>query len=202
MSPYFVCCRNKPDMDALRAEHLEAHWAFMDQYDSRMVARGPTLATDGTTPTGSMHIVELENEDEARAFTHDEPYARAGVFADITIRRWTNALKRTMWDFEGDDTSPRFLCIGYGPEGVDKTVRRNELLQAHRDYLNAPGRVERGILRGPLWDVSGTEWIGSIFLLEAPDPAFIEAFFAAEPYTKDGLYARFEILPWRFGGRH
>ena len=95
MSPYFVCCRNKPDMDALRAEHLEAHWAFMDQYDSRMVARGPTLATDGTTPTGSMHIVELENEDEARAFAHDEPYARAGVFADTTIRRWTNALKRT-----------------------------------------------------------------------------------------------------------
>lgn len=199
---YFVYCRNKPDVDALRAEHLEAHWAFMDQYDSRMIARGPTLSEDRTAPTGSMHIVDLESEDEAKVFANDEPYAKAGVFDEISIHRWTNALKRTMWDFDGDDANPKFLFIGHGPQGQDVTERRNDLLEAHRAYLNAPGRVEHGILRGPLWDASGEEWVGSIFLLEAPDVAFIEAFFADEPYTKDGLYARFEILPWRFGGRH
>jgi uncharacterized protein YciI len=174
----------------------------MDQYGDRMIARGPTLAEDGKTPTGSMHIVDLGSEAEAKMFAHDEPYAKAGVFTDITIRRWTNALKRTMWDFQGDDSSKRFLCIGYGPPGIDNTARRDELLQGHRDYLNAPGRVERGILRGPLWDSAGKKWIGSIFLIEAPDPGFIEAFFADEPYTKGGLYERFKILPWRFGGRN
>jgi uncharacterized protein YciI len=202
MMEYFVYCRNKSGVDDLRAEHLEAHWAFMDGYDSRMIARGPTLTEDRTKPTGSMHIVDLESEDEARAFAYDEPYAKAGVFADITIRRWTNALKRTMWDFESDGSDPRFLFIGQGRTGDDVTARRNELLEAHRAYLNAPGRVERGILRGPLWDETGTDWVGSIFLLEAPDRAFIEAFFADEPYTRDGLYTGFEILPWRFGGRH
>lgn len=199
---YFVYCRNKPGVDALRAEHLEAHWAFMDQYDSRMIARGPTLSEDRTTPTGSMHIVDLESEEEARAFAYDEPYAKAGVFADITIRRWTNALKRTMWDFESTLNEPRFLFIGQGQTGAGVTARRNELLEAHRAYLNTPGRVERGILRGPLWDAAGETWVGSIFLLEAPDRDAIEAFFAAEPYTRDGLYTDFEILPWRFGGRH
>jgi len=150
MMEYFVYCRNKSGVDDLRAEHLEAHWAFMDGYDSRMIARGPTLTEDRTKPTGSMHIVDLESEDEARAFAYDEPYAKAGVFADITIRRWTNALKRTMWDFESDGSDPRFLFIGQGRTGDDVTARRNELLEAHRAYLNAPGRVERGILRGPL----------------------------------------------------
>jgi uncharacterized protein YciI len=202
MMEYFVYCRNKSGVDDLRAEHLEAHWAFMDGYDSRMIARGPTLTEDRTKPTGSMHIVDLESEDEARAFAYDEPYAKAGVFADITIRRWTNALKRTMWDFESDGSDPRFLFIGQGRTGDDVTARRNELLEAHRAYLNAPGRVERGILRGPLWDETGTDWVGSIFLLEAPDRAFIEAFFADEPYKRDGLYTGFGILPWRFGGRH
>lgn len=199
---YFVYCRNKPDVDALRAEHQEAHWSFMDQYGDRMIARGPTLNEDRSAPTGSMHIVDLKSEEEARAFAYDEPYAKAGVFADITIRRWTNALKRTMWDFEGDESEPRFLFIGKGREGDDTTARRNELLEDHRAYLNTPGRVERGILRGPLWDAAGEEWVGSIFLLQAPDKAYIEAFFADEPYTKDGLYTQFEILPWRFGGRH
>ena len=79
---YFVYCRNKPEVDNLRAEHLEAHWAFMDQYDTRMIARGPTLTEDRTAPTGSMHIVDLESAEEAQHFAHEEPYARAGVFAD------------------------------------------------------------------------------------------------------------------------
>ena len=199
---YFIYCRNKPDVDGLRAEHQEAHWSFMDQYDDRMIARGPTLNEDRSAPTGSVHIVDLESEAEAMAFAHDEPYARAGVFGDIIIRRWTNALKRTIWDFEGDGSEPRFLLMAKGREGAGVTARRNELLEAHRAYLNATGRVERGILRGPLWDAGGEVWVGSIFLLQAPDRAYIEAFFADEPYTKDGLYTDFEILPWRFGGRH
>ncbi|MBO6782338.1 MAG: hypothetical protein JJ899_03565 [Alphaproteobacteria bacterium] len=198
---YFVYCRNRPDADALRAEHLEAHWAFMDGYDDRMIARGPTLTEDRERPTGSMHIVDLAGEDEARAFAHDEPYAKAGVFEDIMIRRWTNALKRTMWDFKSATNDPRFLFIGTGADDAGTTALRNGLLEEHRAYLNTPGRVERGILRGPLWDPSGETWVGSIFLLEAPDREYIEAFFADEPYTKAGLYTAFEILPWRFGGR-
>ncbi len=198
---YFVYCRNKQGADDLRAEHLEAHWSFMDGYDDRMIARGPTLTEDRERATGSMHIVDLESEQEAKAFAHDEPYAKAGVFSDIIIRRWTNALKRTMWDFESKYEDPRFLFIGEGSDDEGATALRNDLLEAHRAYLNTPGRVERGILRGPLWDSSGETWVGSIFLLEAPDRAFIEAFFADEPYTQAGLYTSFEILPWRFGGR-
>ena len=68
---YFVYCRNKPDVDDLRAEHLEAHWAFMDQYDTRMIARGPTLTEDRTAPTGSMQIVDLESAEEAQHFARN-----------------------------------------------------------------------------------------------------------------------------------
>jgi hypothetical protein len=32
----------------------------MDRYATEMIARGPTLASDGDTPTGSVHIVNLQ----------------------------------------------------------------------------------------------------------------------------------------------
>jgi uncharacterized protein YciI len=119
------------------------------------------------------------------------------------VRQWTNALNRTMWDFDGDpDANRRFLFIGHGRGGDDVTVRRNALLQAHRDFLAPPDKMRHQILRGPLWDMSDETWLGSLFLLEAPDRTAAEAFFDGEPYTADGLYARTELHDWRFGGRH
>lgn len=105
-----------------------------------------------------------------------------------------------MQDCESDDLEPRFLILAKGCEGADVTARRNKLLEAHRAYLNAPGRILRGILRGPLWDSAGDIRVGSIFVLQAPNRAYVEAFFVDEPSMKGGLCTDFEILPWRLGG--
>jgi len=66
-----------------------------------MIARGLTFAADGDDPTGSVHIVDLPDPAAARAFAFDEPNYQAGVFRDVMLRRWRNALGRTMWDFPG-----------------------------------------------------------------------------------------------------
>ena len=64
----------------------------MDQYAEEMIARGPTLAVDGDTPTGSVHIVDLPDPAAAGAFAFDEPNYQAGVYRDVLLRRWRNAL--------------------------------------------------------------------------------------------------------------
>jgi hypothetical protein len=46
---------------ALRDELLEDHWSYMDRYTAGMIARGPTLADDGDTPAGSVHIIDLSD---------------------------------------------------------------------------------------------------------------------------------------------
>ncbi len=199
---YLFYCRNKPNVDDLRMEHREEHWSFMDGYDDRFIARGPTLMPDRETATGSMHVVDLQSDEEAKVFAYDEPFAKAGVFDEIIIRRWTNALKRTMWKFDGDDSNPRFLFLGHGREGDDVTDQRNALLEVHRAFLASPEKMKMQILRGPLWDMSGDIWVGSFFLLEAPNRDAAKAFFEGEPYTENGLYARTEFHDWRFGGRH
>lgn len=98
---YFCYHRDRPDSLALREELLEEHWSYMDRYAKELIARGPTFAADGETPTGSVHIVDLPDAATARAFAFDEPNYQAGAYRDVLIRRWRNVLGRTMWDFPG-----------------------------------------------------------------------------------------------------
>jgi uncharacterized protein YciI len=79
--------RDRPGSVRLREELLEEHWSSMDRYQAEMIARGPTLAGDGGTPTGSVHIVGLPDPAAARAFAFDEPDYRAGVYRDAVLRQ-------------------------------------------------------------------------------------------------------------------
>src|SRR6266540_2496123 len=91
----------------------------MDGYAGAMIARGPTLTSDRQAATGSMHMVDLPDAEAARVFAFDEPYYQAGVFGEVLVRRWRNALGGTMWDFEGDPSvERRFLVIGHGKPGT------------------------------------------------------------------------------------
>ena len=198
---YFFYSRDRADSAALRAALVEEHWAFMDRYADAMIARGPTLSDDGAAVTGSMHMVDLPDAAAAHEFAYDEPFARAGLYDDIMVRRCRNAMRRTMWEFEGDpDRNQRFLVIGHGKPGMSDT--RDGLLEDHRRYFIERGYQEKFIVRGPLWSDDGAEWVGSEFVIELADREAVDGFLADEPYTCAGLYARIDIHRWRFGGRH
>jgi uncharacterized protein YciI len=139
----------KPQAGELWAELTEAHWSFMDAYADAMIARGPTLNEDGTAATGSMHIVDLPNEEAARAFAFDEPNYWAGVYEDAMIRRWRNELGRTMWEFEGDPTAnQRLLVIGHGT--ADGDAQAAALRDEQAAYFVDKGYLDRLIELGPL----------------------------------------------------
>jgi uncharacterized protein len=82
---YFFYCRDKPGTETLREMTTEPHWSFMDVYADAMIARDPTVTSDGTKVTGSMHIVDLPDAEAARVFAFEEPYYRAGVFGDVPM---------------------------------------------------------------------------------------------------------------------
>ncbi|MGW0912606.1 YciI family protein [Streptomyces sp. NPDC002784] len=180
---YFCYHRDRPRSLPLREELLEEHWSYMDGYAARMIARGPTFAADGDSPTGSVHIVDLPDAAAARAFAFDEPNYQAGVYRDVLVRRWRNLLGRTMWDFPGGrDGGNRYLVLGLGEgQGADLTVptdRGNDL-----------------IAYGPLLSDDGSAWLGTAVLLRAPDAA------AARTVLTPGRYADIEVHDWQFGGR-
>ncbi|MEE1739138.1 YciI family protein [Streptomyces sp. BE147] len=179
----FLCYhRDRPGSSPLREELLEEHWSYMDGYAKEMIARGPTLADDGETPTGSVHIVDLPDAAAARAFAFDEPNYQAGAYRDVLLRRWRNSLGRTMWDFPGGPADGnRYLVIGLGTgEGADLAV---------------PLDREGLIAYGPLLSDDGATWLGTAVLIRAADPETARAVLTPD------RYAGIEVHNWQFGGR-
>lgn len=179
----FLCYhRDRPGSLSLRHELLEEHWSYLDRYATEMIARGPTFADDGETPTGSLHIVDLPDPAAARAFAFDEPGYQAGAYRDVLLRRWRNLLGRTMWDFPGDRTEGnQYLVLGLGAgQAADLTV---------------PAEQDELIAYGPLLSDDGSSWLGTALLVHASDPNAARAILTA------GRYADIEVHPWEFGGR-
>ncbi|MFI6656522.1 YciI family protein [Streptomyces sp. NPDC050523] len=179
---YFCYHRDRVGSVALRDELLEEHWSYMDRYAAEMIARGPTFADDGATPSGSVHILDLPDPAAARAFAFDEPNYQAGVYRDVLLRRWRNLLGSTMWDFPGGrEGGNRYLVLGLGAgQGADLAVPHD------RDEL---------IAYGPLLSDDGATWLGTAVLLRAPDAKAARAVLTAD------RYADIEVHDWQFGGR-
>jgi uncharacterized protein YciI len=179
---YFCYHRDRPGSVALREELIEEHWSYMDRYATEMIARGPTLAGDDETPTGSVHIVDLPDPAAARAFAFDEPNYQAGVYRDVLLRRWHNTLGRSMWDFPGGPTAGnRYLVLGLGAgQAAD---------------LELPPDRDELIAYGPLLSDDGTGWLGTAALVLAPDSDTARAVLTPD------RYADIEVHNWQFGGR-
>lgn len=179
---FFCYHRDRSDSVALRHQLAEDHWAYMDRYANELIARGPTLADDGETPTGSVHVVDLPDVAAARAFAFDEPNYQAGVYRDVLLRRWRNLLGRTMWEFPGGrDGGDRYLVLGLStgrPIDLDVAADRDDL-----------------VAYGPLLSDDGAGWLGTAALVRAPDPA------TARGVLTPNRYADVEVHSWRFGGR-
>ena len=98
-SPEFlVYCRDAAGVGERLMTLATAHWDYMDRFAGQLVARGPTLSPDGEEHTGSVHVVSVASAAEAHRFAEQEPYRRAGLYAEVAIARFENLLGRTMWD--------------------------------------------------------------------------------------------------------
>ena len=65
--------------------------------------------------------------------------------------------------------------------------------QAHLDYADSSGVVFVG---GPFLDADGN-MTGSLIILDLPDMAAAEAWAAADPYAKAGLFESVTIRAWK-----
>ncbi|MFI7499538.1 YciI family protein [Streptomyces sp. NPDC049687] len=179
---FFCYHRDRAGSMALRGELMEEHWSYMDRYAKEMIARGPTFAEDGETPSGSVHIVDLPDSAAARAFAFDEPNHQAGVYRDVLLRRWRNVLGRTMWEFPGGRSGGgRYLVLGFG--------------SGRAADLDVPDDRDGLIAYGPLLSDDGAVWVGTAALVRAEGPD------AARALLEPEWYAGIEVHEWEFGGR-
>lgn len=89
---FAVFATDHPDSLALRQRLRPSHQAYLRASQAhRVIVRlgGPTLNDDtGATMNGTLLVIEAGSLPEVEAFIQDDPYVRAGLFANIQIRAW------------------------------------------------------------------------------------------------------------------
>jgi uncharacterized protein len=190
-----VYSRDASGTEALRADEdlLEAHWSYLDGFADAMIARGPTLAPDRETPTGSLHVLALPSVKAATEFVEREPNNRAGVYAEHRIWLFENLLGRSMWDFAGAADEPRFLIIAHSSRTpvsarpVPPVALGSELR-------------ERLIVYGTLAEPESGERIGVVVAVQAPGKDAVETLLRDAALRLDA-FPTVEVHDWEFGGR-
>ena len=59
---FFCYHRDRPGSLTLREELREQHWSYMDQYQAKMIARGPTLTGAGLLVLMDVEIVMFRDQ--------------------------------------------------------------------------------------------------------------------------------------------
>lgn len=78
-----------------REQHLERLQAL--QNEGRLMAAGPLPAIDSENPgdagfTGSLLIVKFDSLADAQAWAKDDPYIKAGVYRNSTVKPFKRVL--------------------------------------------------------------------------------------------------------------
>jgi hypothetical protein len=98
MMAYFaIMAWDKPGMAQTRSAVRDRHRAHIREpgHPAALVHGGPLLAEDGQAMIGTLLIVEAADQAAVEAFAADDPYAKAGLFAETRIARWA-------WSFGRD----------------------------------------------------------------------------------------------------
>ena len=90
MPLFAILCHDRPDAGSLRADTRPRHLEHLARIAADIAIAGPIL--DGDRPKGSIIIAEFVDLDSAQAFAATDPYAVAGLFANVEISPFRKVL--------------------------------------------------------------------------------------------------------------
>jgi uncharacterized protein YciI len=90
---YFaVSFRNPPGSEAMRAQHVEAHRAYLKATQTCILAGGAIAEADGKTLCGGLYIIEANDLAAAQKWVDDDPFTKAGIRIQMKIDPWLLAV--------------------------------------------------------------------------------------------------------------
>jgi len=91
---FVIRCLDVPGSQAVRQANRAAHLDYIRALGDRLKLAGPLLSDEGSDSVGSLLVIEFQGRTEAEAHTANDPYARAGLFEEVSIRRFEQVLPR------------------------------------------------------------------------------------------------------------
>ncbi len=83
---FALMTKDKPGALQVRMENRDAHLAYIADTGVVEMA-GPVLDDDGQM-CGSLIVLEVADLAAAQDWATNDPYAKAGLFHDVTLRAW------------------------------------------------------------------------------------------------------------------
>ena len=87
---FALMTKDKPGALQTRLDNREAHLAYIAETGVVEMA-GPVL-DDAGQMCGSLIVLEVADMSAAQAWADNDPYAKAGLFADVTLRAWKKVI--------------------------------------------------------------------------------------------------------------
>ena len=91
MTIFAIHCLDKPASLELRLANREAHLAYAGGFKAQIKLGGPLLGEDGGM-IGSMLVMEFDDIAQAKAFSPEDPYVKAGVCQRVEITAFKPSL--------------------------------------------------------------------------------------------------------------
>jgi uncharacterized protein len=85
--PYIIYCIDRVDAGDLRRQTRAVHLEYMIRHRGDLLFGGPMQSEDGSRVKGSVMVLDYETRAEVDRFLAEEPYAVAGLFAEVRIER-------------------------------------------------------------------------------------------------------------------
>lgn len=86
--PFLIFAEDHEGKEIERESVRAAHRAHLALAGKKLLASGAIFGSDGKTIVGGASLLDTEDEDEARRFEREDPYAQAGILAKVTIVPW------------------------------------------------------------------------------------------------------------------
>ena len=171
------------------------HLAYLRAHRDQIRFAGPLLSDDGADATGSLTLLDAPDRANAAAWIANEPYNLAGAFDEIKIVRWSSSMEIRQIDYARTPGWQQFVITAV--DGPDAAARRAAVAEAHHKFQASV--MDRYIARGPMQSDDGAGLVGSMMIMEYPDRAACEDFWAKEPLNYGGVFDDVTIERWRYG---
>lgn len=87
---FALMTKDKPGALQTRLNNREAHLAYIADTGVVEMA-GPVLDANGQM-CGSLIVLDVDNLAAAQAWADNDPYAKAGLFSDVTLQAWKKVI--------------------------------------------------------------------------------------------------------------
>ncbi|KGM47128.1 YciI family protein [Pseudooceanicola atlanticus] len=87
---FALMAHDKPGALDIRKANRDAHLAYIDE-TGVVTQAGPLLDANGDM-CGSLVILDVADAAAAQGWADNDPYAKAGLFADVTLTPWKKVI--------------------------------------------------------------------------------------------------------------